>query len=183
MHPRIKELLDHLEHHRVELRRAVDAVPADLRAQRPAPDRWSVAEVLEHLSIVESRITDGFVHQVSAARATGLGRDLETSPVVPTLDTTVLLDRTNRITAIEAVRPHGMSASAAWSALEQSREQLRAALLDADGLALSTLTARHPVLGEMNLYQRIAFVGGHEARHAAQIREIGAALAAPASGT
>ncbi|HEX6967185.1 MAG TPA: DinB family protein [Gemmatimonadaceae bacterium] len=176
MHPRIQELLDHLTHHRAELRRAVDGVPAERREQRPAPDRWSVADVLEHLAIVEDRIADGFTKQVAAARASGLGQDAETSPVVPTLDMKRLLDRRRRVTAVEVTHPRGMSANAAWSALEQSRARLRAALLDADGLALGTLTATHPVLGEMNLYQRIAFIGGHEARHAAQIREIGAAL-------
>jgi hypothetical protein len=35
----------------------------------------------------------------------------------------------------------------------------------------------HPALGDQNLYQWIAFVGAHESRHAAQIREIAAALA------
>lgn len=35
------------------LRAAVERVPASLRTVKPAPDRWSVAEVLEHLSIVE----------------------------------------------------------------------------------------------------------------------------------
>ncbi|HEX5438301.1 MAG TPA: DinB family protein [Gemmatimonadaceae bacterium] len=174
MHPRIQELLDYLAHHRADLRAAVDSVPADLRDRRPAPERWSVAEVVEHLAIVEGRITDGFIKQVAAARAKGLGPDTETAPVVPALDVAFVLDRTNRLIAAEVARPRGESDSrAAWAALERSRERLRAALVDADGLALGRVRTMHPVLGEMGLYQLIAFVGAHEGRHAAQVREIG----------
>jgi hypothetical protein len=42
----------------------------------------------------------------------------------------------------------------------------------ADGLALSEIVQPHPVLGPINLYQWIAFVGAHEARHAAQVMEL-----------
>jgi len=177
MHPRTHELLDHLARNRAELRAAVDSVPVELRERRPAPERWSVAEVLEHLVIVENAVTDRFTHQVAAARADGLGPDIETAPVVPTLNVSFVLNRTHRIVAVEAARPRGTyDAEAAWTALEQSRERLGAALRDADGISLGTFTRPHPALGELNPYQWIAFVGAHEARHAAQIREIGAAV-------
>jgi hypothetical protein len=47
-----------------------------------------------------------------------------------------------------------------------------------DGLALGGVLATHPRLGSLNVYQWVLFVGGHETRHAAQIREIGEALRA-----
>ena len=183
MHPRIRELLDHLAHNRAKLRAAVDSVAPHLRERRPAPERWSVAEVLEHLVIVEGALARRRTSQVAAAGAEGLGPDHETTPVVPTLNTAFVLNRTKRIVATEAARPRGGSdATSAWAALEQSRERLRAALLGADGLALGSISMSHPALGELNMYQWIAFVGTHEARHAAQIREIGAALTTPAEG-
>ncbi|MEA2712972.1 MAG: hypothetical protein QOK27_933, partial [Gemmatimonadales bacterium] len=39
--------------------------------------------------------------------------------------------------------------------------------------ALGGLTFSHPLLGSLDLYQWILFVGQHEARHAAQIAELG----------
>jgi len=48
------------------------------------------------------------------------------------------------------------------------RQMLRAA----DGLALGQVTMPHPLLGEMTAYEWLATLGTHEARHAAQIREI-----------
>jgi len=56
--------------------------------------------------------------------------------------------------------------------LNESREMLRAAVAEADGLALGSITHPHPVLGEIDLYQWILFVGHHEARHAQQIDEV-----------
>ncbi|HEX5438521.1 MAG TPA: DinB family protein [Gemmatimonadaceae bacterium] len=178
MHPRIQELLDYLTRCRTDLRAAVDSVPAALRERRPAPERWSVAEVLEHLAIVEGRITDSFTERVAAARAEGLGPDAETAPVVPTLDVAFVLDRTNRIVADKASRPSGESdAGTACAALEQSRERLKAALLRVDGLALGSVSSPHPVFGQQNQYQVIALVGAHEQRHTAQVREIGEGFA------
>ena len=49
---------------------------------------------------------------------------------------------------------------------------LRGAVDRADGLAIGEVTAPHPFLGSLNLYQWLIFLGAHEARHAAQIREI-----------
>ncbi|MEP6692108.1 MAG: DinB family protein, partial [Gemmatimonadaceae bacterium] len=145
MHPRIQEVLDYITAERTVLRAAVDGVPRDRRQHRPAPERWSVAEVLEHLAVVESRVAHLFAMLLAEARANGLAADPETSPVVPTLDMRYLLDRENVVVAPEVLHPRaGLDADAAWSALERSRDALRAAVLAGDGLALGTITRPHP---------------------------------------
>ncbi|MEP6705962.1 MAG: hypothetical protein ABJC05_00505, partial [Pyrinomonadaceae bacterium] len=79
----------------------------------------------------------------------------------------------------EEVRPQGdIDARSAWATLQQSRETLRAAFLAGDGLALSQVIQPHPVLGPINLYQWMLFVGSHEMRHTAQVIEIAEQLAA-----
>jgi hypothetical protein len=177
MHPRTEEVLAHLAFHRAALERAVAEVPSTLRSQRPAPDCWSVAEILEHLAIVEGRISTLLANHLDAARTAGLGREQETGPVVPTLDVTRLLDRTRKIVASEASLPRErIDADAALAALARTRDALRATILAADGLAIGTITAPHPVLGPLDAYQWLVFVGGHEARHTLQIRETGAAV-------
>ncbi|MDQ6829897.1 MAG: DinB family protein [Gemmatimonadota bacterium] len=179
MHPRIREVVDHLDARRTELRSAVDEVPITLRAIRPAPDRWSVSDVLEHLAIIDGRVAMMFTAKVDAARAGGLAAELDTTPIMPTFDFSILLDRTRAVAAPPQLHPRqDRDPAAAWSALESARAQLRSAVLAADGLALATLSQPHPVLGVLNLYQWIASVGSHEARHTAQIREIASTLAA-----
>jgi hypothetical protein len=56
MHPRTRELLAQLDTERAALRDAVHQVPAPLREQRSSPDSSSVAEVLEHLALIENRV-------------------------------------------------------------------------------------------------------------------------------
>lgn len=179
MNARIQEILEQLDQHRAALRSAVDAVPPELRERRPAPDRWSVAEVLEHLSIVEGRVTGVLEARIAAARAEGVGEESGTGPVVPENYVALIRDRSRPRVASGASAPRGeMDADAAWAALERSRSALRQAVLSGDGLALGEVTQAHPALGELNLYQWIAFVGGHEARHTDQIREAAEQLAA-----
>ena len=182
MHPRIQEILEYLDATRANLSNAVEDVPATRRNERPAAERWSVAEVLEHLNIIEGRISQMLAAKIAAAKAAGLGPEAETSSVLDSLNRTRIADRSQPVAAPEMLRPQAATdASAMWAALQQSRAGLREAVLAGDGLALSEITHHHPVLGLINLYQWLLFVGSHEARHTAQIREIAGDFAEHAS--
>jgi uncharacterized damage-inducible protein DinB len=173
MHSRIEEVINYLDTERIALRQAVENVPAELRNKQPGVDRWSVAQVLQHLQIIEKRIGLGMTKWVTDARAGGMGAETETSSVMNSLPLQLIIDRSQRRNSPEEVRPSGdIDAESAWIALEQSRDVLRAAFLAGDGLALSKVIQDHPVLGPINLYQWMLFVGSHEMRHTAQVHEI-----------
>lgn len=173
MNPRIQEVIEYLDLTRADLTNAVESIPADRRDQKPGDDRWSVAEILEHLNIIESRVGKLVAGKIEGARAAGVGPESDTSPVLETVDRARLEDRTNRISAPEAMKPQSQTdAATAWATLQQSREKLRAALIGGDGLALSEVKHEHRALGLIDLYQWAIFVGAHEARHTAQVREI-----------
>jgi DinB superfamily len=177
MHPRTQEILTHLDTCRAALEQAVADVPASLHGRRPAAERWSVSEIIEHLGLVEGRIAPLLITQLGIARAAGLGAERETSPVVPTFDMSRLLDRSKPLTAGDTSLPRaGLSTSAGWAILTEHRRTLREAIIAADGLALGTIHIPHPRLGVLDVYQWLVFVGGHEARHTAQVREVGAAV-------
>ena len=179
MHPRTSEVLTYLAAQLEVLGRAVAAVPPALRAWRPAPDRWSVGEVLAHVAAVERRATQLLQARLDAARAAGLRPERETSPVVPTVAIRRILDRSRPVSASPAAQPPANAdAAAAWAAIAEGHDALRSALAAADGLALSEVTVPNPVFGALNVYQWVVFLGAHEARHAAQIAEIGLALEA-----
>ncbi len=179
-HPRTREVAEFLAERRAELRAAVDAVPPALRDRRPAPDRWSVAEVLEHLAALEGAVTGMLGPAIDEARA--LGEEADTSSVRARLDTERMRDRSRVIEAPDRVRPRGgLDTAAAWAALERARAALLAALERGDGRALGAVTRPHPVLGPLDLYQWALAVGGHEARHAGQVREIAEAFGTPAT--
>jgi hypothetical protein len=173
MHPRIEEVINYLDGERATLRGAVERVSPELRDKQPGPDRWSVAQVLQHLGIIEKRVGLGMAKWVGDARDGALGPETDTSSVMNSLPRALIIDRSQRRNASEEVRPPGdIDATAAWDALESTREAMRSAFLSGDGLALSEVVQPHPVLGPINLYQWMLFVGSHEERHTAQIIEI-----------
>jgi hypothetical protein len=172
MHPRVRELLDYLDSQRAVLREAFESVPPDLRDRTPAPGRWSAAGVVEHLATLEQRIAAMFAAKIAAARADGLAQETSTDPILPTIDMAPVLDRTTRVETPATGVPSGLPADEAWAALERAGAAVRDALRSGDGLALGALTHPHPLFGPLTLYYWFGFIAAHEARHAAQIREM-----------
>jgi hypothetical protein len=174
MHPRTEEVLAHLDHFRAVLLESVQEVPAAQRDQRPAPDRWSVAEILDHLGIVEGNVVRMLRKHFELARTEGLRAEPEDGPVVPSVPVALVLDRSHRIEAPERILPTtGLTAEAAWQVLRDRREALRNLVSEFDGCALGDVIPPypHPIFGRFNGWQWIVFLGAHEGRHAAQIRE------------
>ena len=167
------ELLDYAELQRAALFGAVSLIPEQLRDRRSDPETWSAAEVLEHLHRVESGITWLLRRSVERAKAAGLEPENELGSMLGSLDALRLLDRSRRINAPELVMPRGeLTAAQGVAALTESRQGLVSALQEADGLALGRISQAHPLLGPLNMYQWVLFVGQHEARHASQLEDI-----------
>lgn len=179
MHPRMEEVINYLDRERAALREAVERVPAELRDKQPGPDRWSVAQVLQHLGIIERRVAIGMSKWVGDAHQDAVGPETDTSSVMNSLPTELIKDRTTRRNAPDEVRPTGdVDAKTAWATLESAREKLRSAFLTGDGFALGKVVQPHPIFGAINLYQWMLFVGSHEERHTAQVNEIAEQLSA-----
>jgi len=148
-----------------------------MQRQRPAPERWSAAEVLEHLTLVERIFGGRIVNALDAARS---GLSSEAHPRVPLPDAIEerMSDRVNKRQAPETAKPTGtVDVASGWAALESNHSALRGALAACDGLALSQVTLDHAFFGTMNVYQWVELMAAHEGRHTEQIREIATALA------
>ncbi len=179
MHTRTREVLLYLDTQRAVLRAAVESVPVERREVAPKAEGWSVAGVLEHLAQTETSLARLFTVRLAEAKARGLGAETATTPVLPSLGMKRILDRSRKIVTSPSFEPRtGLGAEAAWEALEAAGAAFREAFLAGDGLALGELLHPHPAFGPFNFYQWAAFVGAHEARHAAQIEEIAASLGA-----
>jgi DinB superfamily len=176
MHPRVREVFQCLDAEFSALREAVACIPAARRGERPAPDRWSVAEVLEHLAMVEKAVLKACARQVAAARDAGLTAETDTSSILAMLPTELVANRERPIVAPERLQPKGIDAEAAWGEIETTRASFVEFVKSCDGLALDNVSFAHPALGSLNLYQWLLFAAGHHARHAAQIREISVQL-------
>jgi len=182
MHPHLTQVFSRLDQARASLRSSLEAIPVPLRHERPAPERWSAAEVLEHLSMVERFFTGRIADAIDAARAAGLGPEATgRAPLAEAVEAR-MADRVNTRNAPDTVKPTGtLDAPAAWAAVERGHQRLRALIGSVDGLALSQVTVDHAFFGSLTVYQWVELIAAHEGRHTEQIKEIGAAFAAVAT--
>ena len=136
-----------------------------------------MAEVLEHLSLVEGLFTKRVIDAIAAAGTIGPERASERAPLPENIEG-IIANRENKRTAPDPAHPRaGLDADAAWSAVDQARATLLDTLRAADGLALSDVRTSHPAFGTLNVYQMSELIAAHEVRHTAQIREIASAVA------
>lgn len=168
MHPRLTELLAYIDAQTADLRQAYEAVPPDRRTVRPEPDRWSPAEIVHHLVIVDRRINQRLRGLVDEARA--LPPEPDDSLVPSTLAQRVMT-RDRRFKTSEASEPRDTDPARIWADLAAARRELADVVATADGLPLGKVFAPHPAFGPLCAYDWLAFVGAHAARHADQIRE------------
>ena len=129
---------------------------------------WTVAQIVEHLSIAEPRIT----HAIEGMLAPTEGDvGVEHKPFTPfSLDEHAEQAR-GKIEAPEFLRPTGLPLSQGLARLKQSRaalEALRPRFRSAD----YSRCLKHPAFGMLNAAQWLAFLGMHEQRHLRQIERI-----------
>jgi hypothetical protein len=146
---------------------------------RPAPDRWTIAENAEHISIVNSgflRLTYKLLKQAEAAPKPAIA-DLELLPVTMTDEGEL---KPGKWSAPEMVLPQGGVRIA--DAVAKNRSvideifNLRSRLESVD---LSGQSWKHPALGQLNLYQWLLLLGEHEERHRLQIEAVKASTGFP----
>jgi hypothetical protein len=170
MHARLAETMTFVEEKRRELLQSFDGVSGDRLCRRAAPDGWSVAEIIEHLRMVESGVARLITKRVGQAKEAGIGEEKSTTSVMPSFDSHRARLDSGVMKSPTMVQPRAnIDISEALEGLESSREALRAAVVTADGLAIGEIKHDHVVLGELDLYQWLIFLGTHENRHKKQI--------------
>ena len=145
-------------------------MPAELRDRVPTVGAWSVTMVLEHLAQTEASVASLVDRLAADAPARPKGEAFTPAEFAAHVDMPFFVDRSRRI---KGRQPTGaMSEATAWNALNASRRALIAAMERGAGLKLEERSHDHPAGRTLDGYRWIAFVGLHEARHAAQVREI-----------
>ena len=138
---------------------------------RPVPDRWSVAEIIEHLSITEARILGlitGLLGRQSAAAAASAGSSGQAISIQ------MMIDRASeKFTAPDILLPSGgMPLSESLAKLRQSRATLVGLRPQIEARDYSHVSYPHPAFGPLNLYQWLAAVEFHECKHLDQIQTL-----------
>jgi len=179
MHPQLTAALQRLEAVTRELQDATSELPVSLRARKPAPDRWSINDVLEHVSMVEQLFIDALLPKIQSASPSASEREGFEPAMLPEHVQAVVEDRSRPRMAPEHVHPTGnVDAAASLQTIDNAHARLRDALQSTDSYTLSTVTHDHRIFGTLNTFQWVDLMAGHERRHLQQIREIAAQIAA-----
>lgn len=139
---------------------------------RPAPDRWTIAENVEHISTVNNgflRLTYKLLKQAEADPKP-VKTDLQLPSLTMTDDGKL---KPGKWEAPEMVRPKGeVSAADSIEKNRQTINDLFALKSRLEAVDLSELSWPHPILGQLSLYQWFLLLGEHEERHRLQIEAI-----------
>lgn len=136
---------------------------------KPSPDRWSVAQVMEHIAASEDFVRDNLIKEkVMVSPAGQLGRD------VKNIDEAVVAmvpDRTHKAQAPEPLVPSNRFGSPDGSVRHfvESRAATEQFLKNASRLRDHVMDG--PV-GKMDGYEFVLFIAAHCERHTKQINEV-----------
>jgi|SRR5579872_1968058 len=136
---------------------------------KPAPDRWSVAEVTEHIAVAEGYLRGMVVDQVMKAPPRPEGDD------VAAIDEAVLAkvpDRSNKRQAPDPLKPtnHFGSGGGALKAFTESRGQTEEFLASHTDLRDHAIDS--PFGKKLDAYEWVLFIAAHSDRHTKQILEV-----------
>jgi uncharacterized damage-inducible protein DinB len=138
---------------------------------KPGPDRWSVAEVSEHITVSESALLGLVQKQLMASPAAPEKREQ-----VKGKDEMILQkipDRSHKAQAPEFLRPTGRWPTEAD--LTKAFEESRKVTMDYVRTTNDDLRDHffdHPVFGTLDGYQWLLLLSAHSERHTAQIEEV-----------
>ncbi len=176
----VTEIFDAIDKTRAGLSAALESASIEHESLRDSPERWSVAEIAEHLAIIEERVGQLTALTLAKAESEGAPRAAEAGRIA-TIDLRAAAERASRekYQAPEMALPKGgVSIADALARLRASRAALHELRPRIEALDLSEYKYPHPAFGPLNLYQWLAFVGLHEERHRRQIEGLKNSLAA-----
>lgn len=139
---------------------------------KPAPDRWSVAEVAEHITVSEQVISDLVKQRImltpaatAEQRDKAKGKDEVVLAKIP--------DRSQKFQAPEFLKPTGRFKSQSEVATEfEKRRSGNISYLQTTQDALHDHVMDHPAAGPLDAYAWMLLVSAHSERHTEQINEV-----------
>ncbi len=165
-------MLAHLQKTKKELEDATKGLSPEQWKFKPAPDRWSIAEVYEHITLGESFLFD-MIQKGAQAPATP-EKKIAAAHEKDAQIQKMVTDRSQKFPAPDPLQPTGR-----WSVGDMKKEfaarraKTASFAKNAPGDLRAHLMAFPGGSGnEMDMVQWVLFLSGHCERHTAQILEV-----------
>lgn len=168
----IDEIFASIEKTRDKLIKTVVALNDEQSNFRFSEEKWSVANIIEHLAKTEEQLIRLIGKLLSQAEAEGRASDGKIEPPISFAEIAAKA-RGLRLEAPDAIKPGGTATIAeSLAKLEASRKSLQALRPRLSAVELSNANFPHPYFGQMNAYYWLGFVGLHELHHLKQVGEV-----------
>jgi len=135
-------------------------------------EKWTIANFVEHIAIVEEGMTKISAKLLAQAQGQSKTSDGKVNLSENFVEKASEM-RDRKFEAPERVRPTGkLTVAESLAKMKDNRqklEELRPLFETVDG---SDFKFSHPFMGELSAHEWLTLIGGHEARHLAQIKNI-----------
>lgn len=159
-----------------KIREKLKATVANLSEQQantlPEGEKWTVAGIVEHLSMVEDGITRVSAKLLKAAQPTGGQTNGEVKFSEIFLGHIAGAGE-KKFEAPERIHPSGiLTIKESLARMEENRQKLYELRSLFETIDPAGFTFPHPAFGELTAHEWLALVGGHELRHIRQIEKL-----------
>lgn len=160
--------LAYLEETRTKFLKSIEGLSEAQWKFKAGPDRWSIAEVAEHIALSDALILGMIEGQVLKAPAKKPDEGITDEKLIAGVT-----DRTQKAQAPEVLKPTNK-----WPTREALVKDFNAsrdktiAWLKGTNEDLRAHAAPHPAFGPLDAHQWVLLLAGHSARHTAQIEEV-----------
>ena len=154
------------------LKTTVASITDEQASFLPEGEKWTIANFVEHIAIVEDGMT-----KISAkllTQAQNEGKTADGSAKLSAGFAQKAADSVNvKFEAPERVNPTGTRTIAeSLAKMEENRKRLDEIRPLFESVECSNFTFPHPAFGELTAHEWLALIGGHESRHLRQLKSI-----------
>jgi len=162
------ELIDLLNRSNREFLEAVETVTDRQWSFKPGPDRWSIAEVAEHIVLSEAALFDNATKNVTGSADEKWDATLGKTDILRR----ALPNRSTKVTAPEEIQPkHGLTRAQLMARFKEQRARTLAYAQETEA-PLKAHTVVNPFFGPLNGHQWLLYIPLHNLRHNLQIAEV-----------
>jgi hypothetical protein len=138
----------------------------------PDGEKWTIAHIVEHIAIVKDGMTRISAKLLAQAQSSGKQATGE-AILTKNFAKKAAEARDLKLEAPDRVKPTGkLTINESLAKIEESRQTLEKLRPLFETVECSDYKFPHPFMGELSAHEWLALVGGHEARHLAQIERI-----------
>jgi uncharacterized damage-inducible protein DinB len=168
----ITEIYDSNDKIREKLKMIIGNLTDEQAGVLPEGEKWTLAQLVEHIALVEEGITRICTKLLSKAQVQQMKSD-GTAKISENFLRKAAESVNQKLEAPERVHPTGTKTVAeSMTKMEENREnlkKLRPLFETVDGIEHKF---PHPAFGELTAQEWLALVGGHELRHIRQIKNL-----------